>query len=129
MVTKQVLRFIAIGIVCFIADVAILSFLNGLSYNPILANLISTSIATGMAFFGHNFFTFSTVTKVLSRSSVTTRYVAISILLGIANFVISSFLISISEASTGTLFAAIKVATLGVVSSARFLALKGLVFK
>lgn len=127
---KQILReltlFVLVGMTLFALDLGILIGLSGLSWDSSIANLLSTSIATGVAFLAHLKITFAR-RQVALKASIVGRYLWAVVILGIANYLISTAGIFV-YGDTPSQLTLVKIVTVGLISILRFTMLRKFVY-
>lgn len=123
---RELTLFALVGIILFGLDLGILLLLTGLYWDSSIANLISTSTATGLAFLAHLKITFAGRNlKVQVR--IFTKYVWAVVILGLLNFVVSTMGIVVLAESPSQLVM-VKIFAVALVSALRFLIFRKFVY-
>lgn len=123
---RELILFALVGLILFGLDLGILIGLSSLSWDSSIANLFSTSIATGLAFLAHLRITFAR-RQVVMKVKVFGRYLWAVVFLGVASYLISTAGI-LFYGNTPTQLSTIKIITVAIVSILRFTMLRKFVY-
>jgi putative flippase GtrA len=124
--TVQLTVFVAVGMLAFAVDMATFSTLTILGIEVFVANFISISISTLVAFLGHLFITFQKRgADQLTHTSF--KFLAVALLFGLLNYSLSTGLI-LFFTSTRIGELAVKACVIAALALFRFMSMKWWVF-
>ena len=122
----ELILFAVVGLVLFGIDLGVLLWLSVLSWDSSIANLVSTSIATVLAFFAHLRITFAR-RNLKVKVRIFANYVWAVVVLGLLNLVLSTMGILVVGDDPSNLIM-VKILAVATVSGLRFFTFRKFVY-